>query len=411
MKVKNPIFTLPITGQWQILFADIKNRRDRSHIRRLFGYCSSQNIAPDDLNDQVLTQFSGAVKLAGVSRSTQATRDAIKAWNKLCSIHGHWPRITLNLQDRRRPRSLSQDNLPQSFQISLEAFILRELRCFDPQRRAVRSETTRKDKRQKIYQLATHAVQSGIPLDSLLTIEDLARKDVTISILERLWMLSSEKPKNHFYNLARQLRYIAESIKGPNHDVIDLVKRAEQRLREKNKGLSLKTRNMLRPFRDGIILRRLMNLPFMILERVKQRPPNLTDAIALPSALMIDLFFSAPVPIHLMAAVDYEINIMQSGDPRRSINFTLAGERPTKLRKFLLSDETLDLLDLYISDYMPLFEKRNDMRLFVSRYGANKSPSGLSAQIKDFIWREIGQRITPSVFRHLAAFIFKKQSW
>lgn len=411
MKLANPVFTFPLRGRWEEFFAELTDRRERNWLRRFFGFCSEREIEPEELSDKVVSSFFDGVEAAGVSRPSQVVRDAIKAWNKLSKIHPKWPKIELTLRDRRPSPSLMVEDLPKSFQRSLEAFLTKGPDgIFDAPRRPITSEKTLKDKSLKIYQLATHAVASGLKPERLQSIHDLITFQTTTNILERLWTLSDRKPNNHFYNLTRQLRYIAQSAEKPDQSIISRIKQAEARLREKHKGITLKARQRLRPFVDPTILSRLINLGAQIKERAERHKLNLTDAFALQSALAVDLLLCTPVQIKYIAALDYKENIRRMDYGQRIIDLSNNFKQPHKVSLFPLPASTEALLELYKSSYMTLFGKSPDQSLFISRHGRQKPPSALSAQINTFVQRELGLDVTPCDFRHLAALIYLRNN-
>lgn len=407
MKTANPPLTLPMSNEWTQFFEQLIGRRERFALRRYFGFCSSLGLKPHEISDQTLDLFTHALENAGIRRHKEAARVAAKMWNKLSERCANWPQVLLTVPVNAPPKSLSSANLPESFTTSVEAFL-----NFVPQgyfgnpRRKILSEKTRIDKRRKIFQLATHAHHCGVSLTQLTHVHCLIEAETTKNILERLWRLAGKKPKNHYYNLARQLRYIAEQAPRAPRETLALISRAEAEFWEKKKGVTAKSRRQLHPFIDENILLRLIRLPTQILRRLDPQNPKFSDAVPLQSALAISLLFDAPIQIQYLVPLDAEKNFKCLNQREIHLNLTQETTSDHRPSIFALSASTQKIFNIYVNIYQPLMAKSATHKIFISRTGKEKTPAALSAQIKEFISTNLGHKLTPANFRHLAAFIY-----
>ena len=92
-------YMAPLVGEWHKLWETAESEKHmRRYCSRLMHYCSAQNIAPGEVNDEVLTVFLQAlIDESFVKNPEKTQRDIIGIWNKLSEGVPAWPSVRLVL--------------------------------------------------------------------------------------------------------------------------------------------------------------------------------------------------------------------------------------------------------------------------------------------------------------------------
>lgn len=399
-----------LTPEWRRLLVMVNNRYQRCALKRFAVFCSARGLEPEGVGDDDLQAFRIAAANGEVPRPFQAMRDAGRAWNQMAAMAKDWPqkRLSVPFSERHQRRSMGISEFPESFAQDIEAFLSRKSAegLFDEKPlRSARPATVR-DRRSKILQLATRAVACGRDPASLRSLGDLVSEDIARLVLSALWAEAGEEPNGHFANLSRLMVTIAKHWVHLPANQLALLKRAESRFRLPKTGMVTKNRERLRQFMDEENLRRLVMLPDTILASLDLGNPCVTEAVRVQKALAVALLLAAPVRAKNLASIDFEQHIHRVSE---NACFLIFPEMEVKNRRDLeypLPMSVVRLLDVYLCVYRPLLAKKAGSRLFISFNGNEKVPGYLSAQIPDFIRRELGLRMNVHLFRHLAGFVY-----
>jgi hypothetical protein len=87
----------------------VKNRYDRSFLRRLFSFASSLDGEPCEIDEALVADFADAVVAAGIDRPKQVVRDAVQTWNRMVETVDGWPQNQLPLTDSRGWRATAME--------------------------------------------------------------------------------------------------------------------------------------------------------------------------------------------------------------------------------------------------------------------------------------------------------------
>jgi integrase len=411
MPPDNPLHA-PLNPAWRALLDRIDDRYDRSFLRRLASYCSFYGVAPTALDDAMLTAFGKVVADAGIARPKQVVRDATRTWNKLVAANSDWPPILLTIVDNRQAPSIRLGDLPSSFAEDMQAFLNQSSgeSLFDPRSKGKIGAATRKDRVNKLLQMATLLVGTGRDASTIKKLRDLVEPEAAKAMLEALWRESGGEPNGHHHNRARLMSVIAKYWAFLPPDQIALIKLAESQFRPPKAGMTDRNRARLREFTDDANVRRLVNLPRRATRDLDINKASISDAFLVQSALAVALLLVAPVREKNLASIDLERHIDRVSDGIGFLVFPADEVKNKQDLQFPLPPATLKLLDLYLDIYRPLLLKgANSSKLFVSWSGRQKTPAELGAQIPKFLGDQLGIRLNVHLFRHLAGHIFLRR--
>ena len=409
---------------WRALLVRVEDRYERARLSRFFTYASANNIEPDQVNDEIVVNFTDNLKRNSLlDRETQIIRDLCLAWNRCAARIAGWPVVQLTVPNRRRDYALPLTAYPESFGLELEAYLAGLARddLFDETGRGPESPVTLRDLRRRILQMAAALVHSGRAPHSIHSLADLVAPEAMKTALRFLWSRSIKrggpglrrsrrgKPTTgQIHNFALTAIKIAKWwVKSPQ-DQIEQLQAIRREVAPEDAGMTVRNRTRLRQFDDPENLRRLINLPQAIL-RALPRSDRLSydQAVKLQSAVAIGILLDAPLRAKNLAAFHLGRHVVRTraGGVR---HFVVPSEE-TKNRSalaFEVSDSLGELMDVYLARGRPILVEDADGYLFPARKGGAKTPAQLAEQIKHTIVQETGIVFNAHAFRHLSAKLF-----
>jgi integrase len=403
----------PMSPAFAALFDKVKDRYERSFLRRLLCFASSLGLNPDDVDEAVLAGFAEAIVAAGVDRPKQVVRDAARTWNRMAKTIEGWPAIRLRLTDSRGWVALPMSAFPKSFPDDSEAFLNRSegLGLFDERGLRKLSESTKVDRGHKLRQLATRLVEAGRSPASIKGLADLVEREAARLILEHLWDEMGQSPNAHASNLARLMAIIAQHWAFRSAEEIKRIRAAEAKFRPPKQGMTDRNRAKLRALMDPQKLRSLVNLPFAVVKEIDPDRPTVSDAVLLQSALAVAIELVAPMREKNLASLDIDRHLHRVS---KEVGYVVIPAHEVKNERDLeypLSPRVLQILDLYLRVYRQLLLKdARSSKLFVSWSGRQKKPHELGAQIPKLIRERLGLDVNLHLFRHLAGYVFLKKN-
>ena len=400
---------------WARRIAGVQNRYDRSFINQFGSHCSICGIEPDQVSDEVMAGFeSWAVKDGRTpSRAKQLRREVTKAWNKLSETQPDWPPIKLTLVNRQKNLSPKLEHMPQDFVDDVEAYLAHTggEGLFDSRKRKALRPKTKKDRQQKIMQLVAMYIRAGGKLSSITCLKDLVQPNVMRVILESMWQGGKGALNGHHHNRARALRMIAEFWAYLPPKELQPFKDAEGRFRPRQFGMTDSVRNKLRPFLNDDNCALIINLPYRVIEKLKDHPASTLDAVQVQMALACAILPNAPMRIANLGSLNLNMHFQRISGERCHIIIPADEVKNERDLDYPLGKHVIELFNLYVRVYRPLLLKgqHDDGSLFISLNGKKKTEATLSAQMTHFIKTETGFHLNPHAFRHLIGLIFLRR--
>ncbi len=175
-----------------------------------------------------------------------------------------------------------------------------------------------------------------------------------------------------------------------------------------------KNRATLRQFEDEELAAKFLETPRRVIHQLK-RKPKLThiDVVRFRNAVATELLIVAPIRCQNLAQIDIEENLIEVGAGRSRrvhLHFPANVDKNDRVIEFVLPTSTVELLDYYLEHVRPCFMRMPNSYLLPGRGKSHLVKPGLSAQIADFVENEVGVRLTPHQFRHLAGFFYLKEN-
>ena len=408
-------YQAPFSPEWQPLWDQLPAGKNamRMQLSRFFHFCSAQAIAPVDVNDEVLTAFNEALITESiVDLPYEIFRGAGKAWNNAAERIAGWPEQRLTVPSRQRLFTLPWSTYPSTLEDDVEAYC-RRARGLDLNDdhflRAQRSATI-ETRRWQLRLLATAIVESGIVPDSLIDLRAMLAPETTARGLEYLLERNGGKSSVQISNLADFLPTLAGRLDMPE-DVINKLRRIKKKLKVVQHGMTARNREALRAFDDQAAVEALVNLPRrLLLEVQKSGRKGWREAKLIQTALAIELLLAAVVRIQNLASIAIDRHFIEVGDRRNRmvhLRFPAAEVKNANDLEFPLQPETVELLDIYLTEWRPLLMTEPSHFLFPGKKpDSHKGKGTLSSQIKEVVHAYTRLDMPAHRFRHAAGKIF-----
>ena len=383
-------------------------------------YCSATGIDPWSVSDTIKESF---IVYAKEVQFTVKPRDLHKqvarCWNRAKELVPAWPPIILTVPDfRPKPESLPWDVFLPTFVQDVERYLARltgqSLLDEDAPDRACKSSTI-EHRRTCLRLAASAAVKQGVSIDALRSLADLVSPSVVRVILDHYLAKKDGKVVSFTIDLAERLYSIARVyVKAPDaqNQVLKKYCVKLRAARGRRPGLTAKNITVIRHFKDPGNRARLKALPGKLFDgALKEQDAPIQAAVKAAIALAIQILLVAPMRLANLAALNLEDNIVQVGGIEPSYHLVIPPEdvKNDVPLEYPLPKVVSEMLGIYLRRFRPRLCRSDNPWLFPGEFDGYKTKGTLSGQIIETIAKELGIRVTPHQFRHLAAaFILEK---
>ena len=179
---------------------------------------------------------------------------------------------------------------------------------------------------------------------------------------------------------------------------------------DKQRGLTQKNRDRLRPFTDPDTRDRLLLLPQQLMqEALRAKRPNRRDAMTAQKAVALEIAQMAPLRAANLVSLEIGRNLIFVGKGRHEYAVITMPEAEVKNEialEYPLPPESTALIKRYITTFLPLLGQPGGKHLFPSPHGGAKRPHSLGNQIAAVVREATGHRIHLHLLRHFAAMIY-----
>ena len=408
-----------LSPAWRDLLGRLRERRERDRLSRFAGYCSSNDIPPDQVDDAVVDRFASLLlKSSLIERPKQVHRNVCLTWNRAADAVPGWPAGRLAVPDNRRHHALPLSAYPATFGADLEGWLNHRAGTdlFSETGRNPASPSTLQGDRRLLLQLAAALVRSGREPASITCLADLVAIDAAQSALKVLWDRAGGRKTGHLHNHGLLLVKLAKHwVRVPEAHLQRLRAMCKQ-VDPGQSGMTERNRARLRQFDDDTNIARLINLPESIARSLPTNGPlTYQQAILMQSAVAIAILLVAPIRVKNLAALTLDRHIVRSGPggvrhlviPAHEVknNVPLEFEVPQHVRT---------LLDIYIQRCRPLLTREASGFLFPARQGparqgGSKAPGHFGEQIQRTVARYAGLDMNVHAFRHFSAMLYLRQ--
>lgn len=400
---------------WDALLAGLANDGDRYKLGRFGRYCASVGTEPGAVDDAVLIDYLDDLRARSLAAEPERLhRDVIQAWNRCRAIDPAWPESDLLVPDNRDVYALPWDRFPPSLKADVDAW-LDHLACTDPLAewdfKPLKPASLHTRKRQ-IHLFVSAIALSGTNPDELHSLAEMVALDRVAAGLRFFWERAGKAPSVHAGQIAGVVKSVARHwVKvSPEHQ--SRLARMSRQITPEAGGMTKRNRDLLRPLQDPARMRSLLGLPHAVVANVlRNGTPTHSLALQIQTAVAIELLIMAPMRIKNLAALRFGIHLLR--DRRGGLTLVLEEDEvkngmPLEVP---LPATTVELVERYVADYLPILSGGRSDYLFPSRTGViAKNLDGLRTQIATCVLTRCGMKMHPHLFRHLAAMIILEQN-
>ena len=410
---------IPLSPEWATIMEAIVDIKPRLLLGGLARYCSGRQITPDAVDQKLIDVFYAHREATGLVENPLAIkREWIKAWNACVEKVPGWPQHVLDLPELPlRNQGPPPAAFPATLIVSIEAYLAnlaKPHKSASGKRRGGNKLSTLKTRRRELLAFAGTAVTSGVPIESLTSLEALVDPRVVTQALETYLARNGEHATGYMIDLAWKLQSIASAIGAPPETVNQL--RDIWQTLEKDRGSALTEKNLvvIRAVLHSEIWSKVCGLPWILMaeaQRMGNSGPKKALSLA-TIAVQILILTRAPIRIGNLLAIklDHNLKRMPGATPGYQLQFPHYDVKNRVDLEFFFDGVTAELIDQYIQDFRP-FAGQGQMGdwLFPGEDGKSRSSSHASAYIAETLEERIGLRVTAHQFRHAAAAIILKQ--
>jgi integrase len=403
--------TVALSESWSSLLDKAQERRLRDGLSRFARWASERQIAPQDVQRDVVDRFVADLETASLVRKiAELSQTIVRSWTGLVRT---FPEEGLRpipvIRRTSGPPRFPWQNLPASFRQDVDDY-LQWASVPDPldenARRTPLAPRTLRLRRDHVHSAVTAAVAAGIAGDSLVGLAALTEPDTFRKILRYRWESEGPKLTVYTHGVAGSLIAIGREWVKVSSDTLVALKAIRSRLGALPSGLTEKNKTMLRQFNDERQLARLLGLPDRLWRHAaRQLKTSRREFIELQDALAIDILLAAPLRMKNMAALSFDEQIQwPHGQGKPAVILVKSEETKNNVPlEFELPLELSDRLVAYRNRIAPAVIGKRPDAVFVTWRGTPRTQAAISVSIEKTVLKYVGVRLTPHQFRHLAA--------
>ena len=415
-RITAPRFEVKLTGAWAILWERLRETGDMqlsTGLSRLPRFCQLEGLSPSDVSQKTVALYAAALRRSGVTGAPdEAVYRTVRAWNLAAKRVNGWPQLHLSPPDRRRSYALPWSMFPASLEADVNAWLAMGsdddiFRTGGP--RSALSPATVKLRKGSMQRFATALVKAGQPIETLTELRVIVQPNMAETGLRWLHQRAQGKLGGGLGNIAITVKMAAKIwVDLPQRDLEKLATFA-QRLSASDPGMTTKNRVRLDALKDPKTLLKLLRLPETLVRQAKTVKHPARKAALYETATAIALLIACPIRFDNLCnlEVDVHFEVIGRGRTQRQI---LRIPKATVKNRVDLNFE----VPLAVATLIAQFTKAHRAALTAtsSRYLFSKRSADapidwntLRRRITEAICRNVGVRLTPHNFRHVAAFI------
>lgn len=409
----------PLAPEWEELLGKVADRYERARLSRFFSWCSSAGIPPTAVAQADVDRFAKTLVTETMADRPKAVhRDLALAWNRCRAKTAGWPDLELEVPDHSRTYALPEDAFSEAFVADVNAY-MQHLAVVDPFEETPRkplAQTTLRDLRLRIFQLATVLADSGRDPKGFTGLRDLVDPDAARAVLTAQHQRNGGRKTGQLYNYAQLLIKVARHWAKVPEAELERLRALGRAIKPKATGMTDKNRARLRQFDDPQAVLQLISLPQRVFAQLTAsgRPP-VRDCLRAQSALILGILaLATPLRIKNVASLRLGVHILplRTGMPLSSgchLVVPAAEVKNDRDLEFSLSSLIGTPLETYVTRCLPVLGKTAEGYLFPNTSGGSKNEGSLGVQVRNFLKRETGLELNAHAFRHLTAKLYLEQ--
>ncbi|MEM1300104.1 MAG: site-specific integrase [Pseudomonadota bacterium] len=377
-----------------------------------YGYLTGRN--PSDVNLATILAYEDELRARLHKNPSKAAYYAAHMWDRASGRVAGWPANKFGWVDRRNIYCLPWSAFPGSLAVDIEVWLAQAadediFEDWNPGAR--RKPITREKRRYELQRFASALAHAGVDAAELTSIAALVDME---NVKRGLRWLRDErfggKLTGGLHNIT-----IALANAGRRHVRVDPSHQARlnkiaKRCAPNERGMTLKNRMRMEPFKDPNLIRKYLDLPEKMFGELSKQPNAKRAAVRAETALAVAMLSWCPIRIGNLCTIEMDRHLIRARHGREQTVYLVIPEGQVKNSvaiKFELPQVVIDLLDRFIADHRPLLAPRGSRFLFPRRTAdAPIDYNSLALRIKNMLRSELGVEFSSHNFRHLAGLIW-----
>jgi integrase len=399
-----------LSPAWKRLADRLESRHVAVSLSRLLRFCSARGIDPDTVCNDTFEEFRLFLSDSLLSDPDKVFIQTARAWRVSQAKIENWPRISVEVPDRRNRWTFKWDRFPASlrrdFNIWRDRLAGRDILDEMPFRAA--RETTLATREWQVRAFASALVRRGRDPATIRLLADLVEiepfKEGMRYFLER----NGNKRTAGIGGIAAALMAIARHHVRVEPPQLDRLVATVRRLSpDRRGGLTEVNRARLRQFDDHDNVRALLMLPATLTRMAVHDSDRRRGAIQAQLAVAIEILLMAPLRLANLVQLDFDRNLVRPGRGN-AVHLVIEAEsvKNREPLEYPLPAQSVRLLERYLHEFRPHLAPASSTALFPGRDGGPKKKEWLGKQIFRTIRNHTGLRVNPHLFRHISGKLF-----
>lgn len=394
---------------WTALFRLVTGKYERIALSRLARFCSVRGIDPGQVNDAVFQAFLEQLIADGIDRLPRKVQQkAVVIWNRLARREPAWPGGPVTVPDYRQTYALPWSVFPISLKAEFDAWkdhqagtdILAEMDFAPLVPASIKTRT------HQFRAYISALLHKGLDPQTLHGLRDVVAVETVKTGVRFFLDRASNGSTEQASSIARVITSIARHWVQVDPPHLKALQRVCKRINPGTQGMSEKNRARLAQFDDPANLRKLHELPALLVAIAsEEKRPSSAGALLVQAAVAIDLLLMLPIRRKNLAELEFDCHLIRSGATMRIFIPDHEVKNHVEINA-ILPPHLVRLIDLYRTSYRPLLLTEPSNCLFPGVADRPKSRERLASQISNCIKDRCGLLMNVHLFRHLSA-----QTW
>ena len=398
----------PLPPNWQALFNRVPNDTRRMRLMRPLKYFSERGIGPEMVTREHADTFLKTIREGSLLKNPETdSHEIAHCWNRCLEEVPGWPSVTLNIVSRQVFYTLSWTAFPSGLKAEIDSYLDRLTAtefADDVPIRPIR-EATRHLRERQFRGFASALVLRGREPAAIRGIADLVALDAYKEGLRFFLGRQRSSSSSTSQDLAFVLRTAAKYWVKVDAATMDSMNAIVRALSIKRRGMAAKNRERLRPLEDPRIRYALVSLPPKLMrmaESGKLHPKR--AAFMAQSSVALEILLMAPMRMRNLIGLDLDHHLVRPARSDGALHIVIPGQEVKNRMEldYPMPEESAALIGRYLEQFRPLFASPDNRSLFPGGTGP-KTANALAKQIIRAVFRHVGIRVNPHLFRHIAA--------
>jgi integrase len=398
----------PLCANWQVLCDRILNKARRMQLLQLLRYFSERGIKPEMVSNEHADAFLKTLREGSLLKDPEtAWRETVWYWNRCLEEVPGWPCLTLNFVSRQITYSLPWSAFPSSLKADIDSYLDRLSAtefADDVPLRPIR-EATRHLRERQLRVFASALVLRGREPARFHGLADLIALDAYKEGLRFFLERQSGSSSRTIEDLALSLRTAAKYWVKADATTLLSMNAIVRALSIKRRGMTAKNRERLRPLEDPRIRYALVSLPPKLMrmaESGKLHPKR--AAFMAQFSVALEILLMAPMRMRNLIGLDLDHHFVRPARSEGALHIIIPGQEVKNRTEldYPLPEESAALIGRYLEQFRPLLASPENRALFPGAGAGPKTDHTLTRQIVKTVFRYVGLRVNPHLFRHIA---------